>query len=142
MPASLPFSREAEAARLAASRAAMAAVREATYHGRGVMAAVLAAGGVGDWEHAPRPARSVALACRLCPNEPSRAAFRSLVLHVQAHAGRLLHRRPSPDHPGLILCLQQLAARHDTWRRPPEGWRPRTTNAAGQLAQLAGYLLP
>jgi hypothetical protein len=139
MPDLLPTENEAQ--RLAGARAAMARTRELAGTRKALTAGIFDAGGVGDWEDTPPYARSIALACRLCRTSDSRAGFRDLVLHVEAHAGRLLHGRAADGQTPQLLVLQRLAERHPEWRRRPEVWRPRHGNAAQQLRQLAGHLL-
>src|SRR5690348_8311333 len=79
---------EAEIRRLEAARAAMVRARQLVAQGRGLTAGVFDTGGVGDWEETPLHIRSLAFACRLCRSPESLEAFRRLVCHAEAHAGR------------------------------------------------------
>src|SRR5438876_9266788 len=108
----LPHSpKEDEARRLAEARAAMARTRELPVRGRSLTAGIFGIAGVGDWGEARPYARSIAFACRLCRSAGSRDALQRLIGHMEAHAGRLLHR-PCLDGPlHRFLLLQQLAER-------------------------------
>lgn len=122
-----------ELGRLASVAAAMARSREACRSGRGQIRTVLDARGIGDWSGAPRAVRSVALACRLCRDDETHRAFSRLVLHVEAHAGRLLHRWSADRCGDAVFALLRLAERHAGWRRGPEGWHPATATALMQF---------
>jgi hypothetical protein len=136
-----PASEDAEARRLAEARAAMARTRALAMRGRSLTAGIFETAGVGDWGDARPSVRSMAFACRLCRSAGSRDALERLIGHLEAHAGRLLHR-PSLDDPlHRFLLLQQLAERHPAWRKEPGTWRPRRGTAAKQLADLLAHLL-
>lgn len=140
MAAVLRATQDDETRRLEAMRGVMAGSRELAGRGH-LTAGIFERAGVGDWGDAPPYARSIAFACRLCRSPESLETFRSLVSHVEARAGRLLHDRCPDGQRNYLLVLQQLAERHSLWRRPPVEWRPRTGPAAKQFAALLSYLL-
>ncbi len=132
---------EEETCRLAEARATMARTRELGPRGGHLKEAIFASAGVGDWGDARPYARSIAFACRLCRGPESLDAFRRVVCHLEARAGRILHERCPDGQPNYLLALQQLAERHEAWRQPPEEWRPRSGPAARQFAELLRHLL-
>lgn len=119
----------------------MARTRRAARSGRGLLTALFETDGVGDWQGTPRHVRDIALACRLCRTSESRTAFRRLVLHVETHAGRLLHARCADGQQSYVMPLQRLAERYADWQRAPEGWRPATKNVLRQFLSLVRHLL-
>ncbi len=129
-----------EVLRLTAIRDRVEGAKERIGRG-GLTAGILDAAGVGDWGDAPHQCRSVAFACRLCRSEESLSAFRELVLHIEAHAGKVLHYRPHQGQPSFLLALQRLSELHEFWRQPPSAWRPKTGPAPLQFAHLVRFLL-
>jgi hypothetical protein len=130
-----------EACRLAEAREAMARTRQLEPRGGQLKEGIFATAGVGDWGDARPYARSLAFACRLCHGGDSMDAFRRLVSHIEARAGRILHERCPDGQPNYILTLQQLSKWHPSWRREPEDWRPRSGPAARQFSELLRHVL-
>lgn len=141
MISKLQEKKAAEARRIAEALSAMARARQRTHHRRELMEDLLAGRDVGPWDDLPALVREVAEARRLCRKGRPRAAFTRLLLHVEAHAERLLESPRGPGQNSYVLALLRLAGLHELWIRPLEDWRPACRNPARQFGSLLRHLL-
>lgn len=103
-------------------------------------------GDLGSWEESQSHWQLIHMLSQGVRREPSHAAFRQLLMHVESSTS-LLNSRPALSQFGqqegntYIHALLGLARHASQWIRPLAVWTPRTHNVRRQFASLAAHLL-
>lgn len=133
--------KEAEAQKLEAALAALARARTQERNRRELLAELLLGNTPPEYSELPALLRNAAYGVASCDTRKVRGAFRELMLHVEAHAERLLEAQTEWGANPFLTGLVSLARQHAHWVRPLEAWRPTSRNVERQFSQLARHLL-
>jgi hypothetical protein len=133
--------KKAKAERLEHALAALARARTRERHRRQLLQEVLERRCSLSLDELPGPVQNAAYGVHSCQNRRMRDAFRDLMLHLEAHAERLLEAQTEWGSNPFLFGLLSLARQSAYWVRPLDDWRPATRNAGRQFSQLARHLL-
>lgn len=133
--------KKAEAERLEHALAALSRARTRERQRRQLLREVLERRCALPLEELPGPVQNAAYGVHSCRNRRMREAFRDLMLHLEAHAERLLEAQTEWGSNPFLFGLLSLARQSAYWVRSLDDWRPTTRNAGRQFSQLARHLL-